>query len=127
MLTKNVIAIDLAIDLAKNSKKCSASLFCKPAISVFAISVFTVRYGEMLSNKPLRLSNKPLSRQKIRQKMKEFLAKAKEFLAKAKPSISLPLSQWKGVVAMEGCCGCHYWGRMSLLGSVSSKVWTRSS
>ncbi|CAK1691319.1 transposase [Vibrio crassostreae] len=38
------------------------------------------------------LSNKPLSRQKM-----------KEFLAKAKPS----------VVAMEGCCGCHYWGKFA--------------
>ncbi len=38
------------------------------------------------------LSNKPLSRQKM-----------KEFLAKAKPSI----------VAMEGCCGCHYWGQLA--------------
>ena len=36
------------------------------------------------------LSNKAFSRQKL-----------KELLAKAKPSI----------VAMEGCCGCHYWGR----------------
>lgn len=38
------------------------------------------------------LSNKPLSRQKM-----------KEFLASAKPSI----------VAMEGCCGCHYWGQLA--------------
>lgn len=38
------------------------------------------------------LSNKPLSRQKM-----------KEFLANAKPSI----------VAMEGCCGCHYWGQLA--------------
>ncbi|MCY9855666.1 IS110 family transposase [Vibrio mediterranei] len=38
------------------------------------------------------LSNKPLSRQKM-----------KEFLVKAKPSI----------VAMEGCCGSHYWGRLA--------------
>ncbi len=37
------------------------------------------------------LSNKLLSRQKM-----------KEFLVKAKPSI----------VAMEGCCGCHYWGQL---------------
>ncbi len=36
------------------------------------------------------LSNKALNRQKT-----------KEFLAKANPSI----------VAVEGCCGCHYWGR----------------
>ncbi|HHF2916158.1 TPA: IS110 family transposase [Vibrio diabolicus] len=42
-------------------------------------------HGEMLSNRPLS-----------RQKMKEFLAKAK-------PSI----------VAMEGCCGCHYWGQLA--------------
>ncbi|NOH78107.1 transposase, partial [Vibrio crassostreae] len=42
-------------------------------------------HGEMLSNKPL-------SRQKT-----------KEFLAKANPSI----------VAMEGCCGCHYWGQLA--------------
>lgn len=38
------------------------------------------------------LSNKLLSRQKM-----------KEFLVKAKPSI----------VAMEGCCGCHYWGQLA--------------
>jgi len=38
------------------------------------------------------LSNKSMSRQKT-----------KEFLAKAKPSI----------VAIEGCCGCHYWGRFA--------------
>lgn len=43
-------------------------------------------HGEMLSNRPLSW-----------QKMKEFLAKAK-------PSI----------VAMEGCCGCHYWGQLGL-------------
>lgn len=38
------------------------------------------------------LFNKAFSRQK-----------AKEFLVNAKPSI----------VAMEGCCGCHYWGRLA--------------
>ncbi|XNT03413.1 IS110 family transposase [Vibrio splendidus] len=65
MLTKNVIAIDLA----------------KNVLQACHISV----HGEMLSNKPLS-----------RQKMKEFLAKAK-------PSI----------VAMEGCCGCHYWGQLA--------------
>ncbi|MEZ8545948.1 IS110 family transposase [Vibrio cyclitrophicus] len=64
MLTKNVIAIDLA----------------KNVLQACHISI----YGEMLSNKPLS-----------QQKMKEFLAKAK-------PSI----------VAMEGCCGCHYWGQL---------------
>ncbi|EOD77534.1 Mobile element protein [Grimontia indica] len=38
------------------------------------------------------LFNRPLSRQKT-----------KEFLARAKPAI----------VAMEGCCGCHYWGQFA--------------
>ncbi len=65
MLTKNVIAIDLA----------------KNVLQACHISV----HGELLSNKPLS-----------RQKMKEFLVKAK-------PSI----------VAMEGCCGCHYWGQLA--------------
>lgn len=65
MLTKNVIAIDLA----------------KNILQACHISI----HGELLSNKPLS-----------RQKMKEFLAKAK-------PSI----------VAMEGCCGCHYWGQLA--------------
>ena len=63
MLTKNIIAIDLA----------------KNVLQVCYISID----GELLSNKALN-----------RQKTKEFLAKAK-------PSI----------VAVEGCCGCHYWGR----------------
>ncbi|TKF97340.1 transposase, partial [Vibrio sp. F13] len=65
MLTKNVIAIDLA----------------KNVLQACHISI----HGELMSNKPLS-----------RQKMKEFLAKAK-------PSI----------VAMEGCCGCHYWGQLA--------------
>jgi len=65
MLTKNVIAIDLA----------------KNVLQACHISI----HGELLSNKPLS-----------RQKMKEFQAKAK-------PSI----------VAMEGCCGCHYWGQLA--------------
>lgn len=38
------------------------------------------------------LFNKAFSRQK-----------AKEFIINAKPSI----------VAMEGCCGCHYWGQIA--------------
>lgn len=38
------------------------------------------------------LSNKAMSRQRT-----------SEFLIKSEPSI----------VAMEGCCGCHYWGRMA--------------
>lgn len=65
MLTKNVIAIDLA----------------KNVLQACHISI----HGELLSNTPLS-----------RQKMKEFLAKVK-------PSI----------VAMEGCCGCHYWGQLA--------------
>lgn len=40
------------------------------------------------------LFNRALSRQK-----------AKEFLTKSKQSI----------VAMEGCCGCHYWGQVRII------------